>query len=226
MLQLLKIRRKGITPWTLPILLAFLALVQLALLQPSPSVAYASNPATRIETQFAVADFDGDNRPDLAVFQVRQSSVSATRYSIVFGLSTGWRQTIGVEAPAGGLYLIPRDINGDGRPDLFVTTTWTGRPVAVLLNDGDGRFTKVSPSVFPGVFSEFEDSVTSEPGVIQCPPVALAPPTLSDRCEHSAVVAPPRSVNGLSELALFHLVSLVNCRLSFGRSPPAITLLS
>ena len=226
MLQFLKIRRKENSAWTAPILLAFFSLVQLALLQPRSSVAYASGPATRIETQFAVADFDGDNRPDLAVFQVRQGGASATRYLIVFRLSTGWRQAVSVEAPAGGLYLKPRDINGDGRPDLLVTTTWTGRPVAVLLNDGGGRFTKVSPSKFPGVFSELEDSVTSEPGVIQGPAVALTPPTLSEHCEDSAGIAPPRYVNGPSEPALFHLVSLVNCRLSFGRSPPSVTLLS
>jgi VCBS repeat protein/FG-GAP repeat protein len=226
MLQFLKIRRKGNSVWTLAAQLAFPALVQLALLQSLFSVAYAGTPATRIETQFAVADFDGDNRPDLAVFQGGQGSASATRYSIAFQLTTGALQTVGVEAPAGGLYLRPRDINGDGHPDLVVTTIWTGRPVAVFLNDGGGRFTRVPSAAFSGVFSEPEHSATSVPGGIKGPAVALTPPTLGDHCEDSAGIAPPRCVNGLYEPAPGPLVSLISCSLSFGRSPPSVALVS
>ena len=106
----------------------------------------------QVASQFAIADFDGDSRPDIATVDVGQSSALATRYWIGFRLSTGSQQTVGIAAPTGGLQLRSRDVNGDNYPDLIITTLWTGQPVAVLLNDGRGNFTRSEPSAFPGAF--------------------------------------------------------------------------
>ena len=95
---------------------------------------------------FAIADFDGDNRPDLVTVHTGQGNSSSTRYWIGFQLSSGLGQTIGVSAPSGGLQIVSRDVNGDSFLDVVVTTAWTNRPVAVLLNDGHGMFTRLAPS--------------------------------------------------------------------------------
>jgi hypothetical protein len=87
-------------------------------------------------TQFAIADFDGDHRPDLATVQVGHGNFQDTQYWIAFHLSSGARQTLGITAPTGGLRITSRDVNGDDFPDIVVTTAWADRPVAVLLNDG------------------------------------------------------------------------------------------
>jgi hypothetical protein len=100
---------------------------------------------------FAIADFDGDRKPDLATVEVQKANASFnTRYSIRFQLSSGgaW-QEFGVIAPAGGLQIVARDVNGDSALDLLVSTAWEHQQVAVLLNDGHGNFTLADPGGFP-----------------------------------------------------------------------------
>ena len=99
-------------------------------------------------THFAIADFDGDNRPDLATVETGLIGASHARYWIGFRMSAGARQTIGVNAPVGGLEIASRDVNGDNIIDLVVSTAWLKSPVAVLVNDGHGHFTIHDPAAF------------------------------------------------------------------------------
>jgi hypothetical protein len=99
-------------------------------------------------THFAIADFDGDNRPDLATVETGLIGASHARYWIGFRMSAGARQTIGVNAPVGGLEIASRDVNGDNIIDLVVSTAWLKSPVAVLVNDGHGNFTIRDPAAF------------------------------------------------------------------------------
>src|SRR5260370_21937766 len=114
--------------------------------------------STQVTSQFAIADFDGDSRPDLATVQAGVSSSWDAHYWIAFQLSSGPRQTLGITAPTGGLQITSRDVNGDSFLDVVVTTAWTNRPVAVLLNDGQGNFRASSPSAFPVAFTTSEKS--------------------------------------------------------------------
>jgi hypothetical protein len=112
-------------------------------------------------TQFAIADFDGDHRPDLATVQVGHGNFQDTQYWIAFHLSSGARQTLGITAPTGGLRITSRDVNGDDFPDIVVTTAWADRPVAVLLNDGRGNFRVLDPSAFSAAFTTSGESCAS-----------------------------------------------------------------
>jgi hypothetical protein len=103
---------------------------------------------------FSVADFDGDLRPDLASVQTGKSDDSRTDYWIQLQLSAAGRQTFQIVAPIGGLQIAARDVNGDHALDLVLTTTWLRQPVAILLNDGHGSFSRVDPTAFPEAFSE------------------------------------------------------------------------
>jgi len=105
---------------------------------------------------FAVADFDGDSRPDFANVRIGQSDVTNTEYWIQLQLSAFGQQSIRIVAPAGGLRLVARDVNGDQALDLIVTTAWLNQPVAVYLNDGHGRFTYAQPAAFPSAFHAWE----------------------------------------------------------------------
>ena len=122
--------------------------------------ATASAVPAQVATHFAIADFDGDNRPDLASVHVGHSSSSSTRYWIAFHLSGGSGQTVGITAPTGGLQITSRDVNGDNFPDVIVTTVWTNKPVAILLNDGFGNFTASDPCNFQSAFAASEMSWT------------------------------------------------------------------
>jgi hypothetical protein len=102
------------------------------------------------DRDFAIADFDGDRRPDLASVEVQtHSSSGAIAYSIHFRLASGAGQAFGVIAPAGGLQLMARDVNGDNAPDILVRTAWQHRRVALFLNDGHGNFSPADPGAFP-----------------------------------------------------------------------------
>ena len=104
--------------------------------------------------QFAVADFDGDHRPDLVGVQTGQGNVVRTKYWIQLQLSAAGQQTISLTGPSGGLQIAARDVNGDRIPDLILTTTWLGQPVAIFINDGHGTFTRAEPSAFSEAFRE------------------------------------------------------------------------
>jgi hypothetical protein len=104
--------------------------------------------------QFAIADFDGDRRPDLASIQAGPNSSGTTNYWIQLQLSSVGRQSLRLVAPVGGLQIEARDVNGDHAVDLVFTTAWFNQPVAVLLNNGHGGFSRVEPDVFPGAFSK------------------------------------------------------------------------
>jgi len=105
----------------------------------------------RLNAHFAIADFDGDQQADLATVQAGAFGFSQTRYWIRFQLTSGERQTFGITGPPGGLELCARDLNGDNFPDVIVSTTWLNRPVAILLNNGHGKFALIDPSEFPNI---------------------------------------------------------------------------
>ena len=102
--------------------------------------------------QFAIADFDGDHRLDLAYVQMGQTEFSGEAYWISFRLSLRGQRSVRILAPPGGLQIQARDVNGDHAVDLVVSTAWFRQPVAILLNDGHGAFTLAKPTAFPEAF--------------------------------------------------------------------------
>jgi hypothetical protein len=112
----------------------------------------APTTAARPGAAFAIADFDGDRRPDLASVQSGPNGSSTTDYRIQLQLSETGRQSIQVLAPAGGLWIEARDVNGDDAVDLVLSTAWSRQPVAIFLNDGRGNFSRTKTSAFPGAF--------------------------------------------------------------------------
>src|SRR5271170_4637323 len=131
-------------------------LVGLAGRSPAKSAEIPHAPAASVGpgAQFAIADLDGDLRPDLASIQAEPNSSGTTNYWVQLQLSTtGW-QSIPVVAPAGGLRIETRDVNGDNAIDLVLAEAWFDRPVAVFLNNGHGGFSRAEPNAFPGAFQE------------------------------------------------------------------------
>jgi len=116
--------------------------------------AQASNfggPVSGSGLPFAIADFDGDGRPNLATVHPESNSSSLIRYRVQVQLGEGGLQSINLVGPSGGLRIAAGDVNGDGIPDLILSLAWRAEPIAVLLNDGHAVFSFADPSSFPGV---------------------------------------------------------------------------
>jgi hypothetical protein len=126
---------------------------------------------------FAIGDFDGDQKPDLATVQVDPYTQRDARYSIHLQLSFGTSSAIGLTAPFGGLLLSAKDVNGDSAIDLVVTTVVGHKLVTVLVNDGHGNFSFAKEGAFPELRRESDCDVDA-PSAPSSGPTSL----LQSRC--------------------------------------------
>jgi hypothetical protein len=104
-----------------------------------PAVTYASGGQTALS--IAVADVNGDGKPDLLVANQSGDPNGSGLVGVLLGNGNGTFQPA-VSYSSGGentSSLAVADLNGDGKPDAVVTIA--GSPsVNVLLNNGDGTF--------------------------------------------------------------------------------------
>jgi hypothetical protein len=178
--------------------------------------------ATPIDPRFAIADFDGDSRPDLATVQLGQVTASHARYWILFEMSAGVRQFIGVTAPVGGLEIAPRDVNGDNSLDLIVTTPWLNRPVAVLLNDGHGNFTLRDPQAFSNTVWRFGTSL--HPASVEIRDLAAVFTRVPGDCAPHEQASPALELPGRWIVEPSHEFNSPPAVSFFGRAPPVSVL--
>jgi len=146
---------RGVPLPVLPLLMLFAFVIGNA--KGTPGAPFRSARVASFQS-FAINDFDGDSRPDLASIQSVQSRAATTNYLIQIQLSTtGWR-SLRLEGPSGGLRIEARDVNQDNAIDLVLVTSLHDQPVAIFLNDGQGSFSLGEPAAFPGAFDQFDES--------------------------------------------------------------------
>jgi hypothetical protein len=189
--------------------------------------ANTSNPPARSigpGSQFAISDFDGDRRPDIASIQPAPNGPGRTNYWIQVQLSETGRQFIRLAGPAGGLQIEARDVNGDRAVDLVVTTAWFRQPVAIFLNDGHGSFTQTEPDSFPGAFNESGESFSA---VVQLSMDTVGVPPQSGAGLCSEAGAPARLQSNVGSIpppssGFVHSSFLIS---HAGRAPPSLVSL-
>jgi hypothetical protein len=97
-----------------------------------PVVTYDS--LGRGSASVAVADLNGDSKPDLVV-----ASILGGPLSVLLGNGDGiFQPAVGVGNA--GFSVAVADLNGDGKPDLVVTDLGLVGTVEVMLGNGDGSF--------------------------------------------------------------------------------------
>ena len=196
---------------------------------PGEALGGASGPnysPSQVSSQFTIADFDGDRQPDVATVQVGASTPMRTHYWIAFQLSNGLRSTLGITAPTGGLNIVSRDVNGDAFPDVVITTAWTNRPVAILLNDGLGNFSQFDPQAFPAAFSNPAVFLTSDSREIRDAFAGLSSRYSSGECDEPVRILSCRNASGGLPHEPWQDSQHFPIARSRGRAPPSFRLLS
>ena len=135
---------------------------------------HVSLPVSGPPVNFAIADFDGDGRPNLAIVQPGSNSSPLTIYRIQVQLGDGGLQSLDLVGPSGGIRIATRDLNEDGNPDLIVSLAWRQESLAVLLNNGHAVFSRADPSAFPrasnGSETTLNGNLQGSTGTVATPP--------------------------------------------------------
>jgi hypothetical protein len=103
-------------------------------------------------TQLAVADFNGDGRPDLAVTNRTQDTVT-----VLLGNGDGsFQAPQNYKVGRTPIFVAVGDFNLDGKPDMVVANNGDNS-VSVLLGNGDGTFQKAQTlnNVDTGVYGPY-----------------------------------------------------------------------
>jgi hypothetical protein len=109
-----------------------------------PVVAYPSGGSNALSA--AVADVNGDGKPDLVVANLCGTSSDCTtgNMGVLLGKGDGTFRAAVTYDPGGSrpVSIAAADVNGDGKPDLLVLAefAYNDSAVGVLLGNGDGTF--------------------------------------------------------------------------------------
>jgi len=180
----------------------------------------ASLPTTGHRLDFAIADFDGDGRPNLATTESGWNSPSQSIYRIQVQLGDGGLRSVDLVAPSGGLRIAAGDVNGDGSPDLIVSLAWREGSVAVLLNDGHASFSLADSSSFPGVSGGYGKSLNGEELPPQSDTVATPPKLPVVGFPGSKYLVHARQATDFLPRANFARISNLLLVSLLGRAPP------
>ena len=115
------------------------ALAQAPVSEPAASVVFRSGTAAApYDSATAVADFDADGAPDVAIAD--RTSRSGSDYDIEVRLSEGSTQTVSFTSTRGALNITALDVDNDHDADLVVTPVLSHEVVGIWINNGAGHF--------------------------------------------------------------------------------------
>lgn len=99
----------------------------------------------------AIADFNGDGKPDLAVTDTSAKNVYVYLNDGTGKFGTPIASAVNIGSTIGLGVLVAGDVNEDGKQDLIASSVAGLQPTYVLLGNGDGRFTQAA--LVPGSFT-------------------------------------------------------------------------
>lgn len=167
----------------------------------------------------AVADVNDDGRPDVVLFaevdleMATSQTIGSGLVNVVLNLPGGW-QAGSADAFTPDIHgddFTVTDLNGDGYPDLVLTTRKQNQRKLLWINDGDGRnWHVIDENAMPinsFVLSSAEGTFGGRPGVVLCfeqfsPYTRTDPP--SQACGIFDVQAKDGALAAKPEVTLFY----------------------
>jgi hypothetical protein len=155
--------------WRIPFLIMLAAANACLAANGRVSIAPPLPPRSLDHVGWAVADFDGDSQPDMAITKMAAHGGGYV-YWLELDLSTSHADDSPPRVPAFpfiassmfGLHLTPRDVDGDQDLDIVVTIGFTRQPVAVWINDGQGGFEEGDLAAYPALNCHEELSLSPQ----------------------------------------------------------------
>lgn len=120
----------------------------------------------------AVADFDGDNRPDGAVLLKPASSPGLGDFQVELHFTNNNNATIQFQSPESNVTVAALDIDHDGDIDIVIEQSLTHKALQVYINDGQGNFEKGRIENYRSVAEPVSHQVTSSE-LLYSPAVSL-----------------------------------------------------
>jgi hypothetical protein len=199
---------------------ASVAFLLVAVLVPGVAAAQKSpqSPVAPFGWSSAIADFNADGRPDLAVAR-RLGNHGGSDFRIDFQLSNGRRQSVLFASTLPALRVTAVDIDNDHDVDLVVTPLLGHHVIGVWLNDGAGNFRRGrSRDLGPAAARLSTSTLNGLP-----PQFALATPSPRRMALLSSPARAPTSSFGVRSLAVAStdLPSRVLSSSLAPRAPPA-----
>jgi hypothetical protein len=115
----------------------------------SPVTFRSGTAADPFNSATAIADFDADGAPDVAIAD--RTTRGGSRYNIEVHFSRGWTQTVSFVSTKGALSITAFDVDNDHDAYLIVTPVLSHEVVGIWVNDGVGHFDAGNSESFASV---------------------------------------------------------------------------
>ena len=146
----------------------------------------------------AVADFNTDGTPDLAIADRVSHPIGAASYRIEFSVSGRESKTVAFESDQDALTVRVSDVDHDNDLDVVVSSALSREIVGVWLNDGSGGFKRSDARPFGAELAARHSLDTADPSdeASSAGPAPRGPDGLPHTLRWTPA-SPPRAIVGL-----------------------------
>ena len=184
------------------------------------------NPDALFKQSFAIADFDGDHKPDGAVLiQSGKTAAGQNSFRMELHLSGSANTAFTFESNETTLAITAVDVNKDGATDLVVEQPLTHKRLYVWLGDGHGGFHKGRVEDFSSyctLSDQFDSPAQRSDGPVICP--APQRGTYTSKLTVHVFAGPPPQSRDFEAGSVSSSPSSPSFSLRSSRAPPATIL--